>query len=62
MSVIVTAPVLSPLAVGLKATLMLQEPPTATLDPHELAIIKSPLIAMLMILRVAVPVLERVRY
>ena len=61
LSVMVTAPVLSPLPVGLKVTVMLQEPPAATLDPHELVREKSPLMATLLMLRVALPVLERTR-
>jgi len=61
LSVMVTVPVLSPVPVGLKVTAMLQEAPAATPDPHELVREKSPVIAMLAILRVAVPVLERMR-
>ena len=62
MSVMVRVPVLSPVPVGLKVTAMLQEAPAATLDPHEVVREKSPLMAMLAILRFALPVLERVRF
>ena len=62
MSVIVTVPVLSPVPVGLKVTAMLQEAPAAKLDPHEAVREKSPLMEMLLILRAAPPVLERVRF
>ena len=61
LSVTVTVPVFCPLSAGLKLTLMLQEAPAATLEPQVLVWEKSPLIAMLVILRAAVPVLERVR-
>jgi hypothetical protein len=61
LSVTVTVPVLCPLPVGLKVTLMVQEAPAATLEPQVLVWEKSPVTAMLVILRAAVPVLERVR-
>jgi len=61
LSVTVTVPVLSPVPVGLKATAMLQEAPGARLDAQESVREKSPLMAMLAILRVAEPGLERVR-
>jgi hypothetical protein len=61
LSVTVTVPVLCPLAVGLKLTLMLQEAPATTLEPQVLVWEKLPVTAMLVILRAAVPVFERVR-
>ena len=60
MSVTVKVPVLSPLPVGLKITLMLQAAPAATLEPQVLDWEKSPLIAMLVMVRVPLPVLESV--
>ena len=56
LSVTVTAPVLVPAAVGLKVTLMVQLPPVATLEPQVFVWEKSPLVLMLVMLRVALPV------
>ena len=61
MSVTVTVPVIRPLPVGLKVTLILQEAPAATLEPQVLVWENSPLIAMLVMVRVALPVLESLR-
>ena len=61
MSVMVTAPVLDPLAPGLKVTLTLHETPAAKLDAQVLVWEKSPLIAMLVMVSGAVPVLARVK-
>jgi hypothetical protein len=52
----VTAPVLVPVAVGLKVTLREQLAPAAMLAPQVLVWEKSPLALMLVILRVALPV------
>jgi hypothetical protein len=60
LSVMVTAPVLSPPAVGLKVTLSPQLAPAATLEPQLLVWEESPLAEMLAMLRVALPVLVRV--
>ena len=64
MSVMVTAALRAPLAVGLKVTLIEQWPPTATLPPQVFVCAKSPLlapvIAMLVKVKVALPVFERV--
>jgi hypothetical protein len=60
LSVMVTAPVLIPVAVGLKVTLRAQLAPAATLAPQVLVWEKSPLTVMLVTLRVALPVLLRV--
>jgi hypothetical protein len=60
LSVMVTAPVLVPAAVGLKVTLRVQLAPAATLEPQVLVWEKSPLAVMLVMLRVALPVLLRV--
>jgi hypothetical protein len=60
LSVMVTAPVLVPVAVGLKVTLRVQLAPAATLEPQVLVWEKSPLTVMLVMLRVALPVLLRV--
>ncbi len=57
LSVMVTAPVLVPLAVGLKVTLRVQLALAATLEPQVLLWEKSPLALMLVMLRVALPVL-----
>lgn len=54
------APVLGPLAVGLKATLRVQLALVATLEPQLLVWEESPLAEMLAMLRVALPVLLRV--
>jgi hypothetical protein len=60
LSVMVTTPVLVPAAVGLKVTLSVQLPLTATLEPQVLVWEKSPLTVILVMLRVALPVLLRV--
>jgi len=60
LSVMVTTPVLVPVAVGLKVTLMVQLALAATLEPQVLVWEKSPLTVMLVMLRVALPVLLRV--
>ena len=57
LSVMVTAPVLVPVVVGLKVTLRVQLAPAATLEPQVLVCEKSPLTVMLVMLRVALPVL-----
>ena len=56
LSVMVTAPVLVPAAVGLKVTLRVQLAPAATLEPQVLVWEKSPLALMLVIVRLAFPV------
>jgi hypothetical protein len=56
LSVMVTAPVLVPVAVGLKVTLRVQLAPAATLEPQVLVWEKSPLALMLVIVRLAFPV------
>ena len=56
LSVIFTAPVLVPVAVGLKITPMVQVALAATLEPQVLVWEKSPLVAMLLILSVPLPV------
>jgi hypothetical protein len=56
LSVMVTAPVLVPAAVGLKVTLRVQLAPAATLEPQVLVWEKSPLTLMLVIVRLALPV------
>ena len=60
LSAMVTAPVLVPAAVGLKVTLSVQLPLAARLEPQVLVWEKSPLTVMLVMLRVALPVLLRV--
>jgi hypothetical protein len=60
LSVMVTAPVLVPMAVGLKVTLRVQLAATATLAPQVLVWEKSPLTVMLVMLRTALPVFLRV--
>ena len=60
LSLIVTVPVRVPVAVGLKVTLMVQLPPAATELPQLLVSVKSPLIAMLLMVKLAVPPLVRV--
>jgi ABC-type sulfate transport system permease component len=57
LSVMVRLPVLVPVAVGLKVTLMVQLALAATLEPQVLVWEKSPLGVMLVMLRVALPVL-----
>jgi hypothetical protein len=58
-----TLPVRVPVVVGLKETMIEQFDPAATLAPHALVWEKSPLFApaivMFVIVKVAVPVLER---
>jgi len=61
LSVIVTVPVLDPLALGLKVTLTLHEAPAPTLEPQVLVWEKSPLIAMLVMVSVEVPLFVRVK-
>ncbi len=60
LSVMVTAPVLTPPPAGLKATLRAQLALGATLEPQLLVWEESPLAEMLAMLRVALPVLVRV--
>ena len=60
MSVTVKVPVVVPATVGLKVTSMLQEAPTATLEPHVLVWEKGPLTAMLEMVSVEVPVFSSV--
>ena len=60
LSLMVTAPVRVPAAVGLKVTLRVQLAPTATLEPQVLVWEKSPLTVMLVMRRVALPVFLRV--
>ena len=62
MSVIVTVPDLVPVVVGLKVTLMVQEELAPTLEPQVLVWEKSPLIVMLLIVRVALPVFVSVTF
>jgi hypothetical protein len=52
----VKAPVLALAAVGLKVTVMVQLAPAARLEAQVLVSGKSPLVLMLVMLRVAVPV------
>src|SRR6266516_594480 len=59
-SVIVTVPVRTPFALGLKATLIVQLPPAGTLEPQLFCAMKSPLAAMLEMVNVAPPVLVSV--
>ena len=56
----VKAPFREPLAVGVKVTLRVQLALAATLAPQVLVCEKSPLAVMLVMLRVALPVLLRV--
>jgi hypothetical protein len=56
LSVMVTAPVLVPVVVGLKVTLRVQLAPAATLEPQVLVWEKLPLALMLVIVRPALPV------
>ena len=60
LSVMVTAPVLVPVAVGLKVTLRVQLALAARLEPQVLVWEKSPLTVMLVMPRVALPVLRSV--
>ena len=57
LSVMVTTPVRVPVAVGLKVMLRVQLALAATLEPQVLVWEKSPLAVMLVMLRVALPVL-----
>ena len=57
LSVMVTTPVLVPVAVGLKVTLRVQLAPAATFEPQVLVWEKSPLAVMPVMLRAAFPVL-----
>jgi hypothetical protein len=56
LSVMVTTPVLVPVAVGLKVTLRAQLELAATVEPQVLVWEKSPLTVMLVMRRVALPV------
>lgn len=60
MSVIVRVPVRVPLAVGVKVTLIVQLPLTANEAPQLLVWAKSPLVAMLVMVSAAVPLLVSV--
>lgn len=62
LSVMVSAPVRVPLAVGVKVTLIMQLAPAARLPPQLLVWAKSPLVAMLEMVSGPVPVLERVTF
>ena len=59
LSATLMAPVRTPAAVGVKVTLIVQFAPAATLLPHVFVWLKSPLIAMLLMLSVAEPELVR---
>jgi len=59
-SVTERAPVREPVAVGMKVTEMVQVPAAATVAPHVLVWLKSPLAAMAVMFRVADPELARV--
>lgn len=60
LSVMVSAPVSGPVAVGEKVTLIAQEPLAATLLPQLLVSSKLALVAMLVMVSAALPVLVRV--
>ena len=60
LSVMVTAPFLNPVPVGLKVTLRVQLAPAPTLEPQVLVWEKSPLALMLVIVRLAFPVFQSV--
>ena len=60
LSLIVTVPVLVPAAVGLKVTLMVQLAPAASELPQVVVSAKSPLIPILVIVKLTVPELVRV--
>jgi len=60
LSAMVKEPLREPLAVGVKVPLKVQLALVATLEPQVLVWEKSPLTAMLVMLRVALPVLLRV--
>jgi hypothetical protein len=57
LSVRVIEPLREPVAVGVKVTLIVQEALGARLEPQVLVCEKSPLTAMLVIVRVALPML-----
>src|SRR5580704_9038262 len=57
LSVTVIAPLRVPVAVGVNVTLIVQEPPTATMLPQLFVWLKSPVATILEILRDALPVL-----
>jgi hypothetical protein len=56
----VSEPLREPVAVGVKVTLIVQEALAARLEPQVLVWEKSPLTVMLLMVRVALPVLLRV--
>ena len=56
LSVMVMEPLREPMAVGVKVTVMVQEALGARLEPQVLVWEKSPLTAMLVMVRLAVPV------
>ena len=60
LSAVVKEPLREPLAVGVKVLLRVQLALAATLEPQVLVWEKSPLTVMLVMLRVALPVLLRV--
>jgi hypothetical protein len=60
LSVMVSVPVSGPVAVGEKVTLIVQEPLAATLPPQVLVWPKLALVAMLVMVSTALPVLLRV--
>ena len=60
LSLMVTAPLRAPAAIGVKVTLMAQAAPAATLEPQVLVWEKSPVAVMLVMLRAPLPVLLRV--
>jgi len=60
LSVMLTAPVRVPVAVGVNVTLMVQEAPAATELPQVFVSAKSPLAVMLVMLNVPLPVLVSV--
>jgi hypothetical protein len=60
LSVMVSVPVSVPVAVGVKVTLIVQEPPAATLVPQLLVSPKLELVPMLVMVSAALPVLLRV--
>ena len=61
-SVTVIDPLLVPAAVGVKVTTMLQAAPAASLAPQLLVSAKSPLAAMLLMLKLAVPLFVTVTF
>lgn len=60
LSVTVSEPLMGPPVAGVKVTLMVQEPPAATLLPQLLVCAKFPLVAILATARAAFPVLDSV--